>query len=82
MTNLTTSTRWSLVVSRDTDVALRQFLVNQGGGRKGDLSRFVEEAVRERIFDLAAIEAKTANKAYSQVEIDNAIDEALEWARQ
>ncbi len=28
--------RWSLVVSRETDTALRQFLASQGGGRKGD----------------------------------------------
>ena len=50
--------RWSLVVSRDTDIALRQFLASQGGGRKGDLSRFVEDAVRNQIFDLTAAEAK------------------------
>jgi hypothetical protein len=76
-----TNTRWNLVVSRDTDIALRQFLTGQGGGKKGDLSRFVEEAVKARILDLAASEAKEANKAYSQNEIDNAIEEALEWAR-
>lgn len=74
--------RWSLVVSRDTDIALRQFLASQGGGRKGDLSRFVEEAVRTRIFDLAAEEAKFENAAYSQADIDKAIDEALTWAKQ
>jgi hypothetical protein len=74
--------RWSLVVSRDTDVALRQFLVSQGGGRKGDLSRFVEEAVRAHIFDLTAAEVKRENAQYSQAEIDSAIDEALAWARQ
>jgi hypothetical protein len=74
--------RWSLVVSHDTDTALRQFLASQGGGRKGDLSRFVEEAVRTQIFHLAAAEAKAENARYSQVEIDSAVDEALEWARQ
>jgi hypothetical protein len=70
------------VVSRDTDMALRQFLASQGRGHKGDLSRFVEEAVRSHILDLAATEAKTENAAHSQAEIDNAIDEALTWARQ
>lgn len=74
--------RWSLVVSRDTDVALRQFLASQGGGRKGDLSRFVEEAVRAHIFDLTAEEAKRQNAGHSQADIDSAIDEALTWARQ
>ena len=73
--------RWSLVVSRDTDIALRQFLANQGGGRKGDLSRFVEEAVRAHILDLTAAAAKLENAGHSQAEIDNAIDEAFGTCR-
>ena len=40
------TTRWNVAVSTETDQALRMFLANQGGGRKGDLSRFIEEAVR------------------------------------
>lgn len=40
--------RWSLKVSRETDEALRAYL-GQCGGRKGDLSRFIEEAVRARL---------------------------------
>jgi hypothetical protein len=40
--------RWSLKVSRETDEALRAHL-GRAGGRKGDLSRFVQEAVRERL---------------------------------
>jgi len=74
--------RWSLVVSREIDVALRQFLASQGGGRKGDLSRFVEDAVRAHIFDLTSAEVKRENAQHSQAEIGNAIDEALAWARQ
>jgi len=74
--------RWSLVVSRDTDIALRQFLASQGGGRKGDLSRFVEEAVRTHILDLTAAEAKLENAAHSPAAIDDAVAEALAWARQ
>jgi hypothetical protein len=82
MLNADSSVRWSLIVSRDTDIALRQFLANHGGGRKGDLSRFVEEAVCAHMLDLAANEAKTANASYSQADIDSTIDEALTWARQ
>ena len=73
--------RWNLVVSRATDVELRRFLAGQGGGRNGDLSRFVEEAVRTRISDLAAEAAKLENAAHSQADIDTAVDEALAWAR-
>ena len=40
--------RWSLKVSRDTDEALRAHL-GRTGGRKGDLSKFVQEAVQARL---------------------------------
>ena len=40
--------RWSLKVSRETDEALRGYL-GQTGGRKGDLSKFVQEAVRAKL---------------------------------
>jgi hypothetical protein len=57
------STRWNVAVSVETDQALRMFLASQGGGRKGDLSRFVEEAVRAHILELSAEEAKAAMRA-------------------
>ncbi|MBK8742093.1 MAG: methionine repressor-like protein [Betaproteobacteria bacterium] len=44
--------RWSLKVSPDTDAAVRNYL-GQIGGRKGDLSHFVERAVRERLAQVA-----------------------------
>ncbi len=50
--------RWNLVVSQDTDDTLRQFLASRGRGRKGELSRFVEDAVRTRILELEAEQAK------------------------
>ena len=75
------STRWNLIVSRATDDALRQFLASQGRGRKGELSRFVEEAVQARIFELTAEEAKRENAHLSADEIAGIVDEALEWAR-
>ena len=75
------STRWNLVVSRSTDGALRRFLASQGRGRKGGLSRFVEEAVQARILELAAEQAKAQNVNVSREAIEEAVDEALEWAR-
>ena len=53
----------------------------QGGGRKGDLSRFIEEAVRAHILELSAEQAKAANAHLSEAELTNAVDEALDWAR-
>jgi len=40
--------RWSLKVSKETDEALRAHL-GQAGARKGDLSKFVQEAVQARL---------------------------------
>lgn len=72
-------TRWNLIVSRETDVALRQFLASEGQARKGELWRFVEEAVRARIFELTAEEAKRQNAGLSADEITDIVNEALEW---
>jgi hypothetical protein len=77
----TTSTRWNLVVSDTTDASLRQFLASEGGGKKGDLSRFVEEAVKERIYDLTAQAIKRENASRTPEEIDEIVEEALAWAR-
>lgn len=73
--------RWNLVVSEQTDTDLRQLLAGQGKGRKGELSKFVERAVRNQIFDETIAEAKAANAGRSEEEIMDAIDEAVAWAR-
>jgi hypothetical protein len=75
------ATRWNVVVAPETDRELRQFLAAEGGGKKGDLSKFVEDAVKARIFHLSAARAKAANAGRSDAEIDAAVNEALEWAR-
>lgn len=74
--------RWNLAVSADTDQALRLFLASQGGGRKGDLSRFVEEAVRAHILELTAEQAKAANAEVNDEDLSAMVGEALNWARQ
>lgn len=75
------STRWNVAVSVETDQALRMFLASQGGGRKGDLSRFVEEAVRAHILELSAEQAKAANVGVSETDLAAMVDEALDWAK-
>lgn len=69
--------RWSIVVPEDTDRALRTFLARTGG-KKGDLSRFVDEAVVTRLFQLTVEDVKERNQAYSNDELLKAVDEALE----
>ncbi|MGB5178015.1 MAG: ribbon-helix-helix domain-containing protein [Gammaproteobacteria bacterium] len=68
--------RWSVVVPEDTDRALRSYLARTGG-RKGDLSRFVDNAVLTRLFDLTVEDVKERNRAQSQDDIIEAIKEAL-----
>lgn len=73
--------RWNIVVSQDTDQALRIFLANKGGGRKGDLSRFVEEAVRSHILELTVDQVKEANLHISEADLSAIVEESIEWAR-
>lgn len=75
------TTRWNIAVSSDTDQSLRLFLASNGGGRKGDLSRFVEEAVRAHILQLMAEQAKAANANISEASLNEVIEAAVEWAR-
>jgi hypothetical protein len=60
---------------------VRVYLAGQGGGRKGDLSRFIEEAVRAYILELSAEQAKAANAEVNEADLSTIVAEALEWAR-
>ena len=75
------TTRWNVAVSTSTDQALRMFLASQGQGKKGDLSRFIEDAVQAHILELTAEQAKTANVHLDEAELTSMVDEALDWAR-
>lgn len=73
--------RWNIAVSPDTDQSLRMFLASQGGGRKGDLSRFIEEAVRAHILELTAEQVKAANVGVTESNMTAMVDETIQWAR-
>ncbi len=70
------NTRWSVVVPEDTDRALRSYLARKGT-KKGDLSRFVDEAVLSRLFELTVEDVKQRNQEYVQEDILAAIEDAL-----
>lgn len=55
-------TRLTISWSKETDLELRSFLGSQGM-KKGDLSKFIEDAVRWRLFDqtVTAIKARNAD---------------------
>ena len=73
-------TRWNLSISEETDRAVRTFLA-RNGGKKGDLSRFVDEAVRRRVFDLTVSQVKERNAVSDQREILDLIDDEVSAAR-
>jgi phage terminase Nu1 subunit (DNA packaging protein) len=78
---MSNTTRWNIAVSQETDRAVRLFLASQGGGRKGDLSRFIEESVRAHILELTAEQAKAANVSIREDDLSVIVAEAVEWAR-
>jgi hypothetical protein len=73
--------RWNVAVSADTDKSLRMFLAGNGKGKKGDLSRAVEEAVLAYVFERTAEQIKSDTADMSGEDISSLINEALDWAR-
>ena len=74
------TTRWTVTVSKDTDIAVRSFLA-QRGLKKGDLSRFIEEAVRWRVFDQTTAEAREAFADLAPGALQELVDEAAAAVR-
>ena len=73
-------TRWNLSIPEETDRTVRIFL-GRNGGKKGDLSRFVDEAVRRRVFDLTVQQVKDRNAGYDQQEILKLIGDEVDAVR-
>jgi hypothetical protein len=69
-------TRWSLKVSRETDIALRTLLATRGG-RKGDLSRFVEEAVNRAVLRETIRDVRERNASATPREIEQIVEAEL-----
>ncbi len=73
-------TRWNLVINDKTDQSLRAFL-EQRGAKKGDLSKFVEDAVLDKLFAETAQTIKERNAAENQDDIMSAVASAIEAGR-
>ena len=73
--------RWTVSVSRDTDIAVRSFLA-QRGMKKGDLSKFIEDAVKWRVLDQTVAEARTGFADMSPDTVETLADEAVAAVRQ
>lgn len=74
------TTRWMVTVSRDTDIAVRSLLAKRGM-KKGDLSKFIEEAVRWRVFDQTLDETRAQFDDLAPEALQDLIDEAADAVR-
>lgn len=73
-------TRWNLVIADDTDCHVRSYLARTGG-KKGDLSRFVDHAVRQAIFWETVETIRERNRHLSSEETQRLADQAVAEAR-
>jgi hypothetical protein len=72
--------RWTIKVSRETDLTLRTYL-GARGMKKGDLSKFIEEAVRWRILSRTVRDIKARNANANGNELQAVIDAAVHEVR-
>jgi len=72
--------RWSIKVSKDTDLTLRTYL-GARGMKKGDLSKFIEEAVRWRVLQRTIQDIRARNADADPDEIQRIVDEAISEVR-
>ena len=74
------TTRWTVSVSKDTDITVRTYLAKRGM-KKGDLSKFIEEAVKWRVFDQTVAEVRGKFADLSPDELETLINESVPGAR-
>ena len=68
--------RWNIKVSKEIDLTLRTYLGSQGM-KKGDLSKFIEEAVRWRVLQRTIQDIRERNADADPDEIQRLVDEAV-----
>ncbi|MDE2832645.1 MAG: hypothetical protein OXN20_21210 [Gemmatimonadota bacterium] len=73
-------TQWNIVISEETDRQVRSYLARTGG-KKGDLSRFVDRAVRQAIFWETVETIWERNKHLPAEEAQVLADEAVDSVR-
>ncbi len=73
-------TRWNLVISEETDRSVRTFLA-QTGGKKGDLSKFVEDTVRRELLRQNLKQIRERNSDLTAEQAQQLADDAVDWAR-
>lgn len=72
--------RWTVKVSKETDIAVRSYLAERGG-KKGDLSKFIERAVQKEVLRATVHAVQERNADLSAPEVQALIDEACAGVR-
>jgi hypothetical protein len=72
--------RWNIKVSKQTDLSLRIYLGSRGT-KQGDLSKFIEQAVRAHIFHSTVEDIQARNADSDPAELQALIDEAVREVR-
>jgi len=72
--------RWNIKVSKETDLSLRSFLGSQGM-KKGDRSKFVEQAVLSHVFHRTVEDIHARNRDADPLEVEAEIEAALREVR-
>ena len=72
--------RWTVKISRQTDRALRSFL-DERGGKRGDMSRFIERAVNNELLRTTIREIQDQNAHLPGEAIQAMIDAACAEVR-
>ena len=77
---MTDLARWTVKVSKETDIAVRSYLAEHGG-RKGDLSKFIERAVRREVLRATVRDIQERNADLPAAEVQALIEEACAAVR-
>lgn len=72
--------RWTISVSSETDKSLRSYL-GMRGMKKGDISKFVEDAVRWRMLDHTVQTIKDRNQDMPPEDLESLINDAVNAVR-
>lgn len=72
--------RWTIKVSKETDLSLRTFLGSQGM-KKGDISKFVEDAVQWQLLARTAEVLKERNQDQAGDALEGAIEDEVRAVR-
>jgi hypothetical protein len=74
-------TRWTVSVPKEIDTSLRCFLAERGM-KKGDISKFIVDAVQWRVFEQTLAEVRKQTADIPPDELQAMIDEAIDAVRQ